>query len=77
MSLIADISGSDALHTLLIVFLVVLCGLIIWWLGKTFFPKFGAPPILLTVWDFLFILLGALILINFLMGLAGHPFVKW
>lgn len=77
MTLLAQISGSAALNSLFLTFLIVLCALIVWWLGNYFFPKFGAPAIVLQVWTGLFILLGAIVLINFLLSLAGRPFIKW
>lgn len=72
-----SISGSDLGTSLLVLFVVVLIGLIIWWLGKTFFPKLGMPAIGMQVWDGLFLLVAAFCVINFLASMVGHPLVKF
>ena len=72
-----SVSGSGMVQALLYVLLIGICLGIIWFLGKYFAGKFGAPPLFMTVWNALFILLIALAFINFLLGLIGHPFIKW
>ena len=69
--------GGGAAHQIFVVFLWILIGLILWWLGRTFFPKLGMPAIGMQVWDGLFLLIAAVVIINFLAGLAGHPFISW
>ncbi len=75
--MLAAITGQGMVHDLSIVLVVGICLLILWWLGKYFGEKFGAPAIAMTVWTGLFILLGGFCLINFLMGLIGYPIVHW
>lgn len=70
------ISGSDLASNLLVLFVVVLIGLIIWWLGKYFFPKLGMPEIGMMVWNGLFVLIAAFCVINFLATMVGHPLVR-
>jgi hypothetical protein len=65
------------IHSLLYVLIVGLCGLLIWWVGTWFITRLGAPSIVRTVWDGLFILVGLFVVINFLLGLGGHPLVAW
>jgi len=76
---LAEISFSSGglTHGIFVIFIAVLIGLILWGLGRYFFPKFGMPPFGMLIWDGLFILIAALILINFLAGLAGHAFIAW
>lgn len=60
-----------------VVFIVALCLAIVWWLGKMAFPKLGVPVLGLQIWDGFFILLIAVAVLNFLMGLIGHQFIPW
>lgn len=73
----ATISGSGLVESLLYVLIIGVCLGIVWFLGKYFMGRFGAPPMALTVWNALFVLLIALAFINFLLGLIGHPFIRW
>lgn len=72
-----QIAGGGAGRNILVVFCIILIGLIVWQLGRYFFPKLGAPAIVITVWDGLFVLIGAVAVINFLASLMGHPFITW
>ena len=70
--------GGDGLgHNIFVIFIFILIGLILWALGKFFFPKLGMPAMGMTVWDGLFVLIAVIVIINFLAGLAGHPFISW
>lgn len=75
--IIAALSGDGMVNLLVFVLIIGICLLIVWWLGRYFLTKFGAPGIFLTCWNGLFVLLGGLCLINFLLGLVGKPFVRW
>lgn len=59
------------------VLIVGICVAIVWALGRWFILKFGAPALVMVVWNALFMLLGAIFIINFLLGLTGHQFIKW
>jgi hypothetical protein len=71
------VTGEGMIKDLLYVFAIVVCGLIVWLLGRWIFPKLKAPPGVLVGWDVLFVVLGALIAINFILGLFGHPLIPW
>lgn len=71
------VGGNGFAHDAFVIFLAILIGLIIWALGRYFFPKLQMPPIGMLVWDGLFVLIGAILVINFLAGLMGHPFIHW
>jgi hypothetical protein len=73
--LVASDNGG-LIHSLLFVLLVGICVLLIWWVGTWFIGKLGAPAIVRTVWDGLFILIGLIVVINFLLSLAGHPLLN-
>ena len=75
--MLAAISGEGLIKDLLKVFGIIICALIVWGLGRYFFPKLKMPAGGLMIWDGLFILLGALVLINFILGLFGSPLVRW
>ena len=77
LPLFAQISGDGLVHQLMVVLLVGICVAIVWFLGRWFITKFAAPAIVMTVWNALFLLLGAIFIINFLLSLAGHPFIRW
>lgn len=76
-----DLGGGDGfIHQLEMFLLVGLALLVLYFIGWWFAtrPKIvQMAPIALTVWQGLFVLVGGLVLINFLLGLAGHGFVKW
>ena len=59
------------------IFIAILIGLILWGLGRYFFPRMGMPPMGMLIWNGLFVLIAAIIVINFLAGMAGHPFIRW
>jgi hypothetical protein len=80
--MLSDISfhgggGGGLAQNLFTVFIFILIGLILWGLGKFFFPKFNMPPKGMLIWDGLFILIAAIVVINFLAGVAGHAFISW
>ena len=70
-------SSGGLIHNLLFILVVGICVLAIWWVGTWFIGKLGAPGIVRTVWDGLFILVGLVVVINFLLGLTGHAFIAW
>jgi len=80
MKLIADISvgsGSGLIHSLLAVLIVGICIGIVYAVGRWFILKLTQSALVMTVWNGFFILVGAIIVINFLMSLTGHPFIQW
>jgi hypothetical protein len=77
LPILAAVSGEAMVKQLLWIFALIVIALIVWLLGRYFFPKLKAPEMLLTIWDGLFVLLGALILINFILSLFGHPLLNW
>jgi hypothetical protein len=78
-TMLADfsVSGDGFIHQLIFVLLVGISAGILYAIGWWFIKRPPIPPIVLTIWQGLFILVGGLIIINFLLGLAGHGFVKW
>lgn len=74
---LAAVNGEDLVRQLLFLLVIGICVLLIWWVGKYFIGKLGAPAHALTVWNAIFILLGLFVAINFLLGLLGKPLVKW
>lgn len=72
-----SVSGDGFIHQLIFVLLVGISAGILYAIGWWFIKRPPIPPIVLTIWQGLFILVGGLIIINFLLGLAGHGFVKW
>lgn len=70
-------SSGGLIHGLLMVLLVGLCVAAIWWVGRWFIGKMALPPMAMTIWSALFLLVGLIVLINFVMGLGGHPLVSW
>jgi hypothetical protein len=75
MFLLADVAGGGLVHDLFAFLIIGVCCLIVWALGRWAITACGAPAIAMTVWTGLFIFVGAIILINFLLGLAGHSFI--
>lgn len=75
--ILAAASGKDLMHEVFVIFIVIAVGLVIWLLGRWGFPKLKAPEIVMTIWDGLFVLIGALLVINFLLSLIGHPLIDF
>ena len=74
--MLAEIAGGSGLVYWLIALLVVgICVLLVWWVGNWFIGKLGAPAIVKTLWDGLFILIGLIVVVNSLLGAVGHPFL--
>jgi hypothetical protein len=74
---LAEISGSGFVHQLIAVLLVALCVAVVYGIGWYFFSKPPFGGIVLKIWNGFFILVGGLIIINFLLSLNGHGFVAW
>ena len=69
--------GGGVIHALLMFLLVGLCVAAIWWVGSWFIAKMGLPAIAVTIWSGIFLIVGLIVLVNFLMGLGGHSFLAW
>lgn len=69
--------GSGFVHQLLMILIIGICVGIVYAMGWWFLKRPPIPPMALTIWNGLFILVGGIIIINFLLGLAGHPFIQW
>lgn len=59
------------------ILIIGICVAIVWALGRWFITKFAAPAVVMTCWNALFLLVGAIVIVNFLMGLGGHPFLHY
>lgn len=75
--ILAAVNGTDIIHQLVALVIVIVCALIVYGLGRWMFGAFKTPPVVMTVWNGLFILLGALVAINFLLSLIGHPLITF
>lgn len=70
--LLAAINGTDAIHQLLVLLIIgIVLGIILWLVNIA--PFIPAPFKQVLQW--LIYGIGALIVINFLLGLVGHPMV--
>lgn len=70
--------GDEGLISQLWHFLIIgMCIAIIYCVGYYFFTRPKVPPIVLMVWNGFFVLVGAIVVINFLMGLGGQRFIAW
>ena len=69
--------GGGLISVLLMALIMGIVILAIWWVGTWFIARLGAPAIVRTLWDGLFILVGLIIVINFLLGLTGHGFIAY
>jgi hypothetical protein len=70
-------SGQEMIKGLGLLLVIGICLLIIWLMGRYFFPMLSAPPVVMKIWDGLFVLIGGFALINFILSIAGYPIVKW
>jgi hypothetical protein len=79
---LADVSlstGSDGglVHALFLFLIIGICVGAIWWVGRWFITKLALPALAMTIWTGLFILIGLIVLINFLLSLVGKGFIRW
>lgn len=75
-----NIGGDGFVNQLLTLLIVGIAAGVLYAMGYWFCtrPKVAAAaPVALTIWNGLFVLIGGIIIINFLLGLAGRPFIKW
>ena len=73
-----QIGGSGLINQLVTVLLIALCAAVVYVMGWFFFRKNPPfPALVLYIWQGFFVLVGGLIVINFLLGLGGHPLVTW
>lgn len=71
--------GSDKgfLNQLLTLLVIGICVGIVYLMGLYFIKRPSVPPVALTIWNGLFVLVGGVAIINFLMGLGGNAFISW
>lgn len=65
-------SGSGTVNNLFSTLMVGLACLVVWAFGRWLIPKFGAAPVAVTIWDAICGLVAVVLLVNFLLGLAGR-----
>ena len=74
----AIVIGGDGFINQLLTFLIYgICVGLIYATGLWFFRRPSIPPVAMTIWNGLFILLGLVIILNFLLGLGGKGFITW
>lgn len=75
---VISLGGSGGvIHELLMFLLVGICVAAIWWVGRWFITRMALPAVAMTIWSGIFLLVGLIVLVNFLMGLGGHSFIVW
>jgi len=75
-----NLSGGDDsgfLKQLLTLLIVGICAGVVYAMGWWFAKRQSIPAIVLTIWNGLFVLVGGIIIINFLLSLTGNGFIKW
>jgi hypothetical protein len=75
--MIALVNGQQMIRELGWLLLFGLALAILWYMGYYFFSKPPVPPIVMIIWNGLFVLLGGFFLINLLLSIGGHPLVTW
>ena len=82
--LFADVLGNGnfgnstgLIHGLFLVLIIGICVAIIWGVGRWIITKITAAPTVMAVWNGFFILVGAIVVVNFLMSLVGHGFMAY
>lgn len=75
-SIILAASGEGLVRQLWVLAIIVICAGILWAFGKWAIKALKVPPHALTVWDGIFLLVGVLVVINFLLSLIGYPVLR-
>jgi hypothetical protein len=71
------IGGGGFVNGLLTLLLAGVCLGLIYAVGKWFIGKFGLPELVGTCWSGLFLLILLCVVINFVMGMGGHPLFNY
>lgn len=74
--MLAATSGEGLVRQLVVLVVVLICALILWALGQWAITVLKAPPHAQTVWNGIFIVLGAIVAINCLLSLIGYPILR-
>jgi ABC-type antimicrobial peptide transport system permease subunit len=69
--------GEGLIHALFLVLIIGVCVAIIWALGRWLIGAITQNPLAMKVWNGFFLIVGAIIVINFLMSLVGHGFIAY
>lgn len=72
-----EIGGSGFVNQMVTLLVFGLVVLIVYLMGRYFATRPQVPPIVMQIWNGIFVLLGGIVLINFLMGLGDKHFIKW
>lgn len=72
-----EIGGTGMINQLLTFLLLGICVGLVYAAGWWFIKNPPVPPIVLKIWQGLFIIVGLIVIINFLLGLTGNPIIKW
>jgi hypothetical protein len=72
-----SIGGEGFINQVLTFLLMGIAVAILYAMGYWFATRPKVPPIALQIWTGIFVLLIGILLINFVMGLAGHSFIKF
>lgn len=72
-----DIGGKGFINQLVTLLIYGICVGLIYAAGLWFLRRPSIPPVVLTIWNGLFILLGLVIILNFLLGLGDKQFIEW
>jgi len=67
-------NGSDIVHGFIAILIIAVCCLIVWALGRYLGTTFKAPPIAFVIWNVLFVCIGAIVILNFLLSLIGRGY---
>jgi hypothetical protein len=70
-------SGSGMIHNVFVVLILAVCLVILWFAGDWCFKKMGVPAIVLTIWMGFFLLIGLVVVLNFLLSLIGRGFITY
>lgn len=72
---VGDGGGGGLIHALFVVLIVGICVGLIWAAGRWVITKMAAPAMAMTIWNGFFILVGLIIVVNFLLSLVGYGFI--
>jgi hypothetical protein len=73
---LAAVSGEGLVRNLLFLLIIVICVAAIYFVGRWFLAKLANATALM-VWDGFFLLVGLIVVLNFLLSLIGRQFIVW
>ncbi len=73
----SSLNGDGLVRNLLVFLVVLVCCLLIYFVGKLAIGKLAGGATAMMFWNGLFLMIGLIVAINFLLSLIDKQFIRW